>query len=106
MAEEVKQAAEEVETQQAASDTAEKKTERAARTRRKPMHRRKKVCRFCAKNAAPLDYKDTETLRQFISERGKILPRRVTGCCAKHQRAVTTAVKRARHIALLPYMTE
>ncbi|MGI5989288.1 MAG: 30S ribosomal protein S18 [Lachnospiraceae bacterium] len=70
------------------------------------MHRRKKVCRFCAKNAAPIDYKDTETLRQFISERGKILPRRVTGCCAKHQRAVTTAVKRARHLALLPYMSE
>ena len=106
MAEEVKQAAETAETQQAAQDTAEKKTERTARTRRKPMHRRKKVCRFCAKNAAPLDYKDTETLRQLISERGKILPRRVTGCCAKHQRAVTTAVKRARHIALLPYMTE
>lgn len=105
MAEEVKQAAEEIETQ-AAPEATDKKAERPARGRRKTMHRRKKVCRFCAKNAAPLDYKDVDTLRQFISERGKILPRRVTGCCAKHQRAVTTAVKRARHLALLPYMSE
>lgn len=105
MAEEVKQeTAEEVKTKTA--ENTEKKAERPVRARRKPMHRRKKVCRFCAKNAAPLDYKDVDTLRQFISERGKILPRRVTGCCAKHQRAVTTAVKRARHLALLPYMVE
>ena len=69
-------------------------------------HSRKKVCQFCADNTAVVDYKDVETLKKYISERGKILPRRITGTCAKHQRAVTTAVKRARHIALLPYTVE
>ena len=53
-----------------------------------------------------IDYKDTNKLRKYVSERGKILPRRVTGCCAKHQRELTTAIKRARHIALMPYTTE
>lgn len=70
--------------------------------RRSPMHRRKKVCVFCGKEKA-LDYKDTATLRKYVSERGKILPRRITGNCAKHQRALTVAVKRARHVALMPY---
>ena len=64
--------------------------------------RRKKVCVFCGENNA-IDYKDTAKLRKYVSERGKILPRRVTGTCAKHQRAITVAVKRARHIALMPY---
>ncbi len=76
------------------------------RKRRTNIHRRKKVCVFCGENAQPVDYKDVATLKKYISERGKILPRRVTGTCAKHQRAVTTAVKRARHIALLPYTVE
>lgn len=70
------------------------------------MRRRRKVCVFCAQNAKPIDYKDVATLRKYISERGKILPRRITGTCAEHQRALTTAIKRARHIALLPYQVE
>ncbi len=68
--------------------------------------RRKKVCQFCAEKTTTIDYKDTDTLKKYITERGKLLPRRVTGTCAKHQRAVTTAVKRARIIALLPYVAE
>ncbi len=67
---------------------------------------RRKVCIFCGEKAKPIDYKDISTLRKYISERGKILPRRITGTCATHQRAVTTAVKRARHVALLPYQVE
>lgn len=70
------------------------------------MHRKKKVCVFCAENVEKIDYKDTAKLRKFISERAKILPRRVTGTCAKHQRDVTEAVKRARHMALLPFIGE
>lgn len=68
--------------------------------------RRKKVCQFCADKNAYIDYKDTELLRRFITERGKLLPRRVTGTCAIHQRDITTAVKRARIVALLPYVAE
>ena len=67
--------------------------------------RRKKVCQFCADNSG-IDYKDTETLRKYITERGKILPRRVTGTCSIHQRDITTAVKRARTVALLPYVAD
>ena len=66
------------------------------------IRRRKKVCVFCGKDNV-IDYKDAAKLRKYISERGKILPRRVTGTCAKHQRALTSAVKRARHVAILPY---
>ena len=73
--------------------------------RRNTMHRRKKVCVFCGKEKA-LDYKDVATLKKYVSERGKILPRRITGNCAKHQRALTVAVKRARHVALMPYTAE
>lgn len=65
--------------------------------------RRKKVCQFCQDTNKKIDYKDVDTLRHYVTERGKILPRRVTGTCAMHQRAVTLAVKRARIIALLPY---
>jgi small subunit ribosomal protein S18 len=68
--------------------------------------RRKKVCAFCQDKSAAIDYKDINKLRRFISERGKILPRRITGTCAKHQRALTVAIKRSRHIALLPYTVE
>ena len=64
---------------------------------------RKKVCSFCMEKAETIDYKDTAKLRKYISERGKIVPRRVTGTCAQHQRHLTTAIKRARHVALLPY---
>lgn len=69
------------------------------------MRRRKKVCVFCGKDKT-IDYKDVGLLRKYISERGKILPRRITGNCAKHQRELTTSIKRARHIALLPYTQE
>lgn len=68
--------------------------------------RRKKVCVFCADSTNVIDYKDAAKLKRYISERGKILPRRITGTCAKHQRALTVAVKRARHIALLPYVID
>lgn len=79
------------------------KSDKADSIRRKPMRRRKKVCVFCADANKVIDYKDVATLKRYVSERGKILPRRVTGTCAKHQRAMTVAVKRARHIALMPY---
>ena len=72
--------------------------------RRRPMHRRKKVCVFCGQEK--IDYKDVAKLRKYISERGKILPRRITGTCARHQRALTTAIKRARHVALMPYVQD
>ena len=68
--------------------------------------RRRKVCVFCSEKAKPIDYKDVATLKKYVSERGKILPRRITGNCAEHQRDLTVAVKRARHIALLPYTVE
>ena len=64
---------------------------------------RKKVCAFCVDKVEAIDYKDIARLRKYVSERGKILPRRITGNCAKHQRALTVAVKRARHVALMPY---
>lgn len=67
---------------------------------------RRKVCAFCVDRADFIDYKDVAKLRRFISERGKILPRRVTGTCAFHQRALTVAIKRARHLALLPYSSD
>jgi len=70
----------------------------------KPFRRpRKKVCVFCVEKIDDIDYKDVEKLKKYVSDKGKILPRRVTGACAKHQRKVTEAVKRARTIALLPY---
>ena len=64
---------------------------------------RKKVCVMCSDKNFVLDYKNPEQLKKFVNEKGKILPRRTTGCCAKHQRDITLAVKRARHIAVLPY---
>ena len=66
---------------------------------------RKKVCKFCAQKLK-IDYKDPDTLRRFITERGKILPRRITGSCAKHQRRLAVAIKRSRAIAFLPYVTK
>ena len=65
----------------------------------------KKVCRFCA-NKAKIDYKDADALRRYTTERGKILPRRITGTCAKHQRELAKAIKRARSICLLPYVAD
>ena len=66
---------------------------------------RRKICRFCVDADLKIDYKDGKTLRYFVTERGKIVPRRISGNCAKHQRELTTAIKRARQIALLPYTT-
>ena len=71
-----------------------------------PRKSRRKVCQFCVDKVEEIDYKDVAKLRKFVSERSKILPRRVTGTCAKHQRELTTAIKRARHLALLPYTSD
>ncbi len=68
--------------------------------------KRRKVCAFCADKVEHIDYKDAGKLKKFLSERSKILPRRTTGTCAMHQRELTVAVKRARQIALLPYVTD
>ena len=71
--------------------------------RRRGGMRRRKVCQFCADKNKEIDYKDVETLKKFVTERGKILPKRITGTCAMHQREVTRAIKKARIVALLPY---
>ena len=68
--------------------------------------KRKKVCAFCVDKVTSIDYKDAAKLRRFVSERSKILPRRTTGTCAMHQRQLTEAIKRARQIALLPYVAD
>ncbi len=73
------------------------------RMNRKP---RRKVCTFCVDKAEYIDYKDIAKLRKYMSERAKILPKRATGTCAKHQRMLTEAIKRARQIALLPYISD
>ncbi len=78
------------------------RSERPQRARRP----KKKVCMFCVDKIDHIDYKDTAKLRRYVSERGKIIPRRISGNCAKHQRQLTTAVKRARVIALLPFVAE
>ncbi|HXC92509.1 MAG TPA: 30S ribosomal protein S18 [Geobacteraceae bacterium] len=70
--------------------------------RKKRPFQRRKVCRFCADKQVGIDYKDPRTLRYFITERGKIVPRRISGNCSRHQREITEAIKRARNIALLP----
>jgi len=89
------------------AQTKNEKNDAQAKKRATFARRKKKVCVFCAeKNNTGIDYKDVNKLKRFVSERGKILPRRITGNCAKHQRALTVAIKRARHIALMPYTTE
>jgi small subunit ribosomal protein S18 len=72
--------------------------------RKRRIYHRRKVCRFCADASLVINYKDPKSLRYFITERGKIIPRRLSGCCAKHQRTLTHAIKRARTIAFLPYV--
>ena len=74
--------------------------------RKKFFVRRRKVCRFCAEKLEYVDWKDVKLLQSFIPERGKILPRRISGTCALHQRKLQTAIKRARQIALIPYVTD
>jgi small subunit ribosomal protein S18 len=81
----------------------EERTQRRPRGGRRP---RRKFCAFCAEKATDIDYKDTAKLRKFLSERGKIAPRRASGVCAKHQRQLATAIKRAKVMALLPYISE
>lgn len=78
------------------------RSERPMRARRP----KKKVCMFCVDKVDYIDYKDTAKLRRYVSERGKIVPRRISGNCAKHQRQLTTAIKRARIVALLPFVAE
>ena len=76
--------------------------ERVERTDRRNRKSRKKVCAFCMDKIEHIDYKDVPRLRRYLSDRAKIIPRRVTGTCARHQRQLTVAVKRARHLAFLP----
>ena len=76
------------------------------RENRQHNRKRRKVCQFCVDKSQDIDYKDAAKLRRYISERSKILPRRTTGVCAKHQRSLMVAIKRARQIALLPYVTD
>ena len=86
---------------------AEAKTEAPQqRQYRQPQKRRRKVCVFCQDKIDYIDYKDTARLRKFTSERAKLLPRRVTGTCAKHQRQLTLAIKRSRQMALMPYISD
>jgi small subunit ribosomal protein S18 len=80
-----------------------KPPEKSASDRKRKPFLRRKVCRFCTDKKLDIDYKNSKILRYFITERGKIIPRRISGNCAKHQREVTVAVKRARNIAILPF---
>ena len=82
------------------------RSERPARPAQRNNRRRKKVCAFCADKVEYIDYKDTVRLRKYVSERAKILPRRISGTCAKHQRELTLAIKRSRHMALMPYISD
>ena len=80
--------------------------ERIERSAHPVKRTRKKVCMFCADRTEFIDYKDVAKLKKYMTERAKILPRRVTGCCADHQRELTTAIKRARQLALIPYVAD
>ena len=80
--------------------------EQSARPARPMMRRKKKVCAFCAEKIGHIDYKDTARLRKYVTERAKILPRRITGTCAHHQGELTKAIKRARFMALMPYIAD
>jgi len=85
---------------------ADRKKEKTEQLYRRRTYRRRKVCKFCANKMDEIDYKDVKLLQEYIPERGKILPRRISGTCARHQRQLTIAIKRARNIALLPYTTD
>ena len=74
--------------------------------KRRRTYRRHKICKFCVDKVGQVDYKDVRRLRSFVTERGRILPRRISGTCAPHQRQLTVAVKRARNIALLPFVAD
>ena len=92
-----------IESQEVSQDSGREEEGRGARKGKSFFH--KKVCRFCA-NKAKIDYKDADGLKRFTTERGKILPRRITGTCAKHQKELAVAIKRARSICLLPYVAD
>lgn len=78
---------------------------RPTQNKQRGMYSRRKVCRFCADSTMVIDYKDSATLKYFITERGRIVPRRISGNCAKHQKRIAQAIKRARNIAILPFTT-
>jgi len=86
------------------------RTNRTTRKQRKSSlsvdYRRRKICRFCENKIDMVDYKDERMIRRFVSDRGKIIPRRISGNCARHQRQLTVAIKRGRHLGLLPYTSE
>ena len=84
----------------------DKKSTDKGQGQRRPMFRRRKVCKFCADKIDDINYKDVKLIGPFVPERGKILPRRISGTCAMHQRKLQTAIKRARQIALVPYVTD
>ena len=84
----------------------DKKTGDKKDGQRRPMFRRRKVCKFCADKIDDINYKDVKLLGPFVPERGKVLPRRISGTCAMHQRKLQVAIKRARQIALIPYVTD
>ena len=84
----------------------DKKKEGDKQGQRRPMFRRRKVCKFCADKIDDINYKDVKLLSGFVPERGKVLPRRISGTCAKHQRALRVAIVRARQLALLPYAAD
>ena len=86
--------------------SADKKSADKQQGQRRPMFRRRKVCKFCADKIDDINYKDVKVLGPFVPERAKILPRRISGTCAMHQRKLQTAIKRARQLALLPYVTD
>jgi small subunit ribosomal protein S18 len=81
-----------------------RQTRNSGPKKKRRVYHRRKVCRFCADSKIVIDYKDQKLLKYFITERGKIIPRRISGTCSKHQRVLTHAIKRARTIALLPYV--
>ena len=84
----------------------DKKDKEKQQGQRRPMFRRRKVCKFCADKIDDINYKDVKLLSGFVPERGKVLPRRISGTCAKHQRALRVAIVRARQLALLPYAAD
>lgn len=92
--------------EEATAPAAERTEAAPQRVQRQNRKRGKKVCAFCVDKIDYVDYKDTRRLQKCVSERGKIYPRRISGTCAKHQRQITVAIKRARHIALMPYISD
>lgn len=96
----------EVEAVETAAEENAERAPRADRPAQRQIRRRKKVCQFCADKVEFIDYKDANKLKKFVSERSKILPRRISGVCAKHQRQLTTAIKRARQVALVAYISD